>query len=282
MIAPQHYIDIEQYPLDQPDSHAYQALLSSIHAALNEDGCAVLKRFIREPRLPDLIQEADRAAPFAHNSRNRTNAYFSQDDESLPLDHPKRRFYERSNAFIPADNFGAQSALRAIYEWPDFFNFMRDALDEPKDRFFRYADPLADVIVNMAGEGNGFPWHFDTNNFTVTLCIQNADEGGAFEYAPNIRQGDENFDEVKAVLDETSDLVKTLHLEPGDLQIFKGRYSLHRVSPLSGSTPRYVGIYSFVEEPGMVGSPERTRQLYGKVLPIHLERAGERADRYLD
>ena len=28
----------------------------------------------------------------------------------------------------------------------------------------------------------------------------------------------------------------------------------------------------------MVGSPERTQQLYGRVLPIHLERAGHRAD----
>ena len=134
----------------------------------------------------------------------------------------------------------------------------------------------------MAGEGNGFPWHFDTNNFTVTLAIQNAESGGDFEYAPNIRKGDENFDAVREVLDGTSDLVKFLRLEPGDLQIFKGRYSLHRVAPLEGTTPRYVAIFSYVEEPGMVGSPERTRQLYGKVLPIHLERAGLRADTYLD
>jgi len=84
------------------------------------------------------------------------------------------------------------SVLRSIYEWQPFFEFMRIALDEPEDKFFRYADPLADVIVNMAGEGNGFPWHFDTNNFTVTLALQNADNGGDFEYAPNIRAGDEN------------------------------------------------------------------------------------------
>ena len=32
----------------------------------------------------------------------------------------------------------------------------------------------------------------------------------------------------------------------------------------------------------MVGSVERTRQLYGKTLPIHHEREGQRADAYLD
>jgi len=54
------------------------------------------------------------------------------------------------------------------------------------------------------------------------------------------------------------------------------------VTPLEGSRLRYVAIFSYVEEPGMVGQPERTRQLYGRVLPIHLERAGQRADALID
>ena len=66
------------------------------------------------------------------------------------------------------------------------------------------------------------------------------------------------------------------------MQIFRGRYSLHRVAPLQGNRPRYVAIFSYVEEPDMVGSPERVRQLYGRVLPIHLERAGLRADALMD
>ena len=140
--------------------------------------------------------------------------------------------------------------------------------------FYRYADPLADVIINTADEGEGFPWHFDTNNFTITLAIQMAEQGGMFEYAPNIRRDGEHFDDVKDVLDGHSDQVRSLVLEPGDLQLFKGRYSLHRVAPLKGKTRRYVAIFSHVEEPDMVGSPERTKQLYGRVLPIHLDRAG--------
>ena len=134
----------------------------------------------------------------------------------------------------------------------------------------------------MAEEGIGFPWHFDTNNFTITLAIQNSDEGGLFQYAPHIRRSGENFDAVQKVLDGTSVKVVSLALEPGDLQIFKGRYSLHRVSPLRGDRKRYVAIFSYVEELDMVGAPERTKQLYGRVLPIHLARAGRRADSYID
>ena len=273
-------IDLARYPIHQPESAACKAVLARVHADLDRDGCAVLKGFLTPEGIAAGVAEAEAAAPAAHRSFNRTNAYFTQPKPDLPESHPVNRFYDRSNAFIPADNFGPAGALRTVFDMAGFDAFMKAAFREEK--FYRYADPLADVIVNMAVEGPGFPWHFDTNNYTVTIALQNANGGGAFEYAPDIRRGAENFDEVAAVLDGTSDRVHVLHLEPGDLQLFKGRYSLHRVAPLEGDRPRYVAIFSYVEEPGMVGAPERVRQLYGKVLPIHLERAGLRADAYLD
>ncbi len=274
-------IDLARYPIDSPGA-ALDGVIARTSAALDHDGCAVLSGFLTDAGVRALVAEADAVAHLGHHSHSRTNAYFTGDDDSLPVDHPKRRFFDRSNAFVPADNFAPDGPLRRVHDHPGFDDFIRRCLGEPKDRFFRYADPLADVIVNTAGAGNGFPWHFDTNNFTVTLALQNAESGGAFEYAPMIRRDGENFEAVSQVLDGTSDRVVSLNLKPGDLQLFRGRYSLHRVAPLGGDRPRHVAILSYVEEPGMVGSPERTRQLYGRVLPIHLERAGLRADSYLD
>lgn len=272
-------IDLARYPIDQPGTRRNQ-LLAEIRSDLAADGCAVLKGFVTPQAVQLLRQEADLVSDKGHRSFNRTNPYFTADDPTLPEDDPRRAFYERSNNFISADNFKSSGPLRTIHDYPAFDPFIRDCLQA--EAFFRYADPLADVIINMAEEGEGFPWHFDTNNFTVTLAIQNAKRGGAFEYAPNIRSDGENFSEVRKVLDEESDKVVSLELEPGDLQLFMGRYSLHRVAPLRGSTPRYVAISSYVEEPDMVGAPERTKQLYGKVLPIHIERAGLRADAFID
>ncbi len=273
-------INYEALPLNAPTGANYAALVDRVRADLARDGCAVVKNTLTDAGRAALIAEADATAPFAHKSYNRTNAYFTKDDPSLPKHHPARQFFDRSNAFVPADNFAKSGPLRQIQDHPNFDAFIQACLQQ--DRFYRYADPLADVIINTAGAGSGFPWHFDTNNFTVTLAIQNAEHGGAFEYAPNIRADGENFEEVARVLNGTSDKVTQLHLEPGDLQLFKGRYSLHRVAPLSGQRQRYVAIFSYVEEPDMVATPERCKQLYGRVLPIHYERAGQRADDFID
>lgn len=272
-------IDYDRYPIAQAGA-ARDALLAKVRADLGRDGCAVIKQFLTPLGVEALAAEADGAADQGHRSFNRTNVYFTKDDPSLPADDPRRQFFDRSNAFVPADNFAKDGPLRTVHDSMGFDKFIKDCLQEKA--FYRYADPLADVIVNAADAGNGFPWHFDTNNFTVTIAIQNAEEGGAFEYAPRIREGDENFAEVARVLNGTSDNVKVLNLEPGDLQIFRGRYSLHRVAPLKGKRPRYVAIFSYVEQPDMVGAPERTMQLYGRTLPIHHARAGKRADAYLD
>ncbi|WP_108860400.1 hypothetical protein [Ruegeria sp. Alg231-54] len=276
-------VDLGRYPIDCPDSRAYERLIGDLRRELDQDGCAVLPGFIHPEGLAQLLKEADAVADQAHRSFNRTNAYFSKDDPRLDLNHPIRRFYDRSNAFVPADNFPKSGPLRRIYEFEGFLPFIRDGLDEPEDRFFRYDDPLADVIVNVVEEGQGFPWHFDTNNYTVTLAIQNGEAGGAFEYVPNLRSTeDENFSSVASVLDGNRALVRTLELQPGDLQILKGRYALHRVAPVQGARSRYVGIFSFVEAEGMCGGVERTRQLYGRVLPHHHQRVGLRKDQLLD
>ena len=279
-IIASEYVDLTKYPINEVGP-ARKALIKDSNLAIKDEGCVVLKGFIRQDRISELVAECDRVESRGHRNFTRTNPYFLSDREDLPLTHPLRRFYDRSNAFVPADNFGSESILRAIFDWPAFSPFVKEVLGE--ENFFPYADPLADVTVNLAEEGGGFPWHFDTNNYTVTLAIQNAEHGGDFEYSPMVRSlTDENYEVVEKVLDGDKDLIRTLKLEPGDLQIFKGRYSLHRVAPLAGLRKRYVAIFSYVAEPGMVSSPQRAKELYGRVLPIHLERAGLRADSLID
>ncbi len=272
-------INFSQYPINQ-NGIPRNELIQKTKKNLCDNGCAILKKFLTEGAIASIAKEAELASEKAHKSSSKSNVYFTKDDPKLPINDPRRRFFSRSNSFISGDNFASKGPLKSLQNLPCFDPFIRDCLGMKK--FYRYADPLASIVINMAEEGNGFPWHFDTNNFTVTIAIQNASSGGTFEYAPNIRKNDENYEEVSKVLDGNSTQVSSLNLEPGDLQLFKGRYSLHRVTPLKGSKKRFVAIFSYVEEPNMVGKPERTKELYGKVLPIHYEMSKVRNDRFVD
>ena len=272
-------IDLKKYPINKSNQQK-RKLLKQIHADLEKNGCAVLKNFLTTKAIKLITREANKVSHLGHRSFNKTNPYFTKDDISLPKDDPRRQFYKRSNNFISADNFSKKSTLRTIFDFPYFDSFIKYCVRE--ESFYRYADPLADVIINIAEEGNGFLWHFDTTDFTVTIAIQNAENGGEFEYVPKIRNKDENFEEVKKVLNGSSKKIISIELQPGDLQIFFGRNSIHRVAPLIGKKPRYVAIFSYVGEPGMIGSPERTKQLYGKTLPIHHSQSILRKDGLID
>lgn len=262
-------VRLARYPIDAPDSAACQALVARCRAQLEDSGCAVLSGFLSERGLAAMGAESATVAAAAHYSRQRANVYFSADDESLPGDHPRRLFMDRTSAFVPADAFPAASVIRRLYDWPALMPFLQACLGEAV--LHKYADPLADVILNVLRPGESFPWHFDTNEFSVSLMTQRSEGGGRFEFCPNLRDpDDENYAGVGAVLAGARGPVRALDIAPGDLQIFKGRFSLHRVTRVSGATPRYMAIYSYAREPGMVGRPARTRQLYGKVLPVHL------------
>ena len=66
---------------------------------------------------------------------------------------------------------------------------------------YHYADPLASLTINVNKPGDRFSWHYDTNEFTVTMLVQDCDQGGIFQYVPNIRnKDDECYDEVQKLL----------------------------------------------------------------------------------
>lgn len=138
------------------------------------------------------------------------------------------------------------------------------------------------MIVNVGKPGQQFNWHFDTNEFTITMLLKPADSGGHFEYIPELRSAqDECYDEVGNVLNGARDSVKRLELNAGDLQFFLGRFSLHQVTENLGNSDRLLLIMSFSEQPGMVGSMARVKSLYGKVTDVHAQTM-MRADGLID
>ena len=135
---------------------------------------------------------------------------------------------------------------------------------------------IACAPISVMTAGQTFPWHFDENDVTLTLMLQPAATGGIFEFCPSMRSAtDENVAAVNAVLDGDRSAVRVSALESGDLQIFHGQNSLHRVTAVGAeSSPRYLFAPAWNDQPGLVNTVERSTTSYGRALEVHHARAG--------
>ena len=280
----ENLIDLKNYPIHQPDSAEYLEIVKSVRLDLAEDGCAVLSNFLSVEGLDTITNEAEERKSQAYYAESKLcNVYLANGNPNEAEDHPQNIFMERTNGFITADLLGKGTYSHMLYHWQPLREFLTICLS--KKKLYIYEDPVSNMIVNLCKPGQTFNWHFDTNEFTITFLLKGAESGGYFEYVPNLRtKSDECFDEVKKILNGDRSRVKRLNLNAGDLQFFLGRFSLHRVTHNTGSTDRLLLIQSFTEMPGIIGNPQRVKDLYGKTTKDHKDKVGDRArsDQLLD
>lgn len=262
-------IDMERYPLDQPNSDVLQRVIAQARAGLEKDGCARLSQFIRPMAHDALAQETTALSPLALHSSEEYTPYGTGPDDSFPHDHPRRRMHRTTSGSVTRDLIPIGGLIQQIYCNPHLIAFIAACLSA--DEVYPFADPMRGLIINSMDEGNALGWHFDANEFIVSLMTRRADTGGMFEYCPGIRTpGHENFDDVQGVLDGKPDMVKKLDLQVGDLQLFKGRYSLHRVNRIEKGT-RHTAIFGYARQPGFIGSVASTIKVYGRVMQEHID-----------
>ena len=275
-------VDLEKYPIQDLRSQKIKELISKCKDELDQFSCSTIPNFILPQSLEVMNEELKNKIDKVYMSNKSINSYLhSKDDPSLPKNHPKRIFMERDNGYLNSDLFEKNSEMKFLYEQEELLKFVSACLCVYP--IYRWADPLACHAYNVMKPNGLLPWHFDSCEFTLSLMIQKPEKGGIFEYCPFIREpGNENFDEVKKVLDGDRTRVRQLKLEPGDLQIFKGRFTLHRVTKVEGKKPRYLCIPAYVLDPWRVNTPEHSEAIYGKVLPIHIERNKPRSDGLTD
>ena len=179
-----YFIDLKNFPINEPKSSKYQKIIKEAQEALEFDGCYVLPSIVNKEAINDMREESTKIESLAHYTSNKVNVYFSKDDPTYPEDHPRRFFMERSNGFVPGDKFPENSLIKDLYYSEELKNFIADCLGM---QIYHYADPLASLTMNVNKPGDRFSWHYDTNEFTVTMLVQDCDEGGVFQYVPNIR-----------------------------------------------------------------------------------------------
>lgn len=232
-------IDLEKYPINDLENPITQRLINDCRERLNHDGCSMIKDFVTQKSLDRMQVEAERLYDQTFWSKGSHTPYFTKDDPAFPEGHPKRFFQERSSGYINSDILETDSDLRAIYASETVTRFIGKCLDVAP--LYIWADPLGCNPYSVMDTENYFPWHFDGNEFTVSILVQESQSGGVFEYVTDLRNpDDENFEEVEKVLNDNREGVKVLDLRPGDMQIFKGRFSMHRVTKITGEQRRII------------------------------------------
>ena len=275
-------VNLNKYPIGDLDSPKIKRIIENCRTELERDSCSVIPNFILPNSLDVMRKELEQQLDEVYMSKESVNAYlYSKDDPTLPKDHPKRIFMKRFNGYLNSDCFLENSEIKFLYKSEELLKFISACL--AISPIYRWADPLACHAYNVMETDGILPWHFDSCEFTLSLMIQKPEKGGIFEYCPNIREpGHEKFNDVKKVLDGDRSRVRQLDLNPGDLQIFKGRFTLHRVTKIIGQTSRYMCIPAYVLDPWRVNTPEHSKAIYGRVLPIHFERNKIRSDGLTD
>ena len=275
------FLDLERFPIHDLTSKKRAALVADCRKDLEKWGCAHVPDFITPSAIQKMKEEAFRIMVGARRAHAWVNPYLTKEDTSLPEDHPKRFFEERTSSFINSDLLEADSILRMIYDSDVMVHFVSDCLNVGP--IYRWAEPLGRNPYSVMKGGDYFPWHFDGNDFTISILVNESEEGGDFEYVPDIRSANnECFDDVGAVLQGAREKVRVLSLKTGDLQIFKGRYSMHRVTTTQGESPRIIALPTYVTNPYLVNRPHHAEAFYGRSMAIHHERNLERVDNLTD
>ena len=256
-------VDLNRYPIHALDQPAGEALVDKYQRALRDEGMCQLPEFLTPPAVTRLVEQSRPLEHLAYFGLTEATPYFTEHDASLPDDHPRNIRTPRELGLVAADQIPRDGGLHQLYECDELRRFLAALLE--KKALYRLADPYQKVSLTVMPQGQGHNWHFDDADFTITLMLQKPKQGGEFECVPKLRTPtDENYIGVQSVLQGARDQVRVVRFQPGALMVFRGRYALHRVSPVRGDLIRLVAILTYSTEQNWMGTPKTNELVFGQ------------------
>lgn len=229
----------------------------------DQEGVLVLPDFIGIAALEAMVQEAQSLEPLAYHNSLLGTAYLQPPDLNFPEDHPKRKQFSTALAVLAYDQIPPDSAIRSLYHCAEFTKALEKVTGFSK--LFEYQCPLGKINIAVMREGDHLRWHFDQSEFVVSVVLQQAEEGGEFEYVPNTRDTNSpNYEGVSKILEGDRSDVKSLLMPPGSLVLFRGMNTLHRVSTIHGSRSRLVALLGYVLDPQATSTDHLRMIRYGR------------------
>ncbi|EIK95510.1 hypothetical protein PMM47T1_17030 [Pseudomonas sp. M47T1] len=256
-------IDLARYPLDRMGSPGWLELVEQSRTALRQHGMFNLEGFIHAGTVSQAAAQIKPTMDSQSHTHARThNIYFKPHIDDLPADHPALRAVQTVSHTLCADQLQG-SLVSQVYEYPPLVAFLAAVMEKPELHVM--ADPLARVNVMSYRHGETLNWHFDRSEFTTTLMLQAPAQGGEFQYRSDLRSAENpNYAGVAELLEGRDPQVQTLTLRAGTLNVFRGKHTAHRVTPVAGERERMVAVFSYYEKPGVLFSAEEQQGFYGR------------------
>ena len=264
--APADLIDTTRYPLD--DAETRERLIERCRADVARDGNVMLPGFVRPDAVARMVAEVRASRTHAYRRDVMAGVYpGTQPAPELPPTHPRNRRHPSKMFGLAADVMDTEGAIARLYCWEGMPRLVADIMQIPA--LYRVADPMLCCNVTILGPGDQHAWHFDSNDFVVSLLLQRVESGGRFEFAPYVRGPErENYEEMTRILDGTPGTTQVIDLQPGTLAIFCGKYSVHRVTEVASSGERFIALFSYDRRPDMQFSERSRLSTFGRAQPF--------------
>lgn len=258
----ENLVDLARYPLLRADER--QAFIAKCREQLAAESCVALPGFVPDEVARRMAAEAAGVVPLAHRRERMLSAYaISPAGEDVGPDHPTKQLFAFRQHVVATDLLPQNGLIMALYRQDALATLIADILEQAP--LYRTADELLSCTVTSMGDGDEHGWHFDSNDFVISLLLQAPERGGAFEFAPYIRgEADENFEVVSEVMRGDSNRVRVKPVDVGTLMIFCGRRALHRVSRVKGQRSRLIALFCYDRRPDMQFSDSARSRAVGR------------------
>ena len=260
-------INTKKYPIIDRHSANYAKLVKAKQEEFADTGVCLFSDFLLPDVTTKMCQEVLEIVEQAHECHEIHNCFLSRVDSQTSPDEVRSIAQTTSLGVIGFDQLTEDGSLVLLYQNDKIRNFLGDILGFRE--FYRLADPIGAMTVNVMNSGHSHGWHFDEALFTVSVMLQSATGGGEFEYLSGVKNEQRTNDtKLQDVLNGDNKGVRTIPIVPGSLLLFGGKHMLHRVTEVSGDATRLITTLCYRDKPGITNSPEVRQMFYGRKEPL--------------
>lgn len=256
----QHILDLDRYPLDRPGTPEWQAMVDSARADLARDGMFNLPGLMRPTAIAGAISElTPRFETEAFTHARKHNIYFRKEVDGLAPDHPALALRETKSHTLCADQIGG--VVRALYDWPHFATFLAASMG--KDRLHHGRQTRRRERHDLP-RGRGAELAFRPLGIHHHAAVATPTKAAPSNTAPTCAAIPIPITMASPACCKAEPELQSITLVPGTLNVFRGKNTAHRVTPVQGNTNRIITVFSFFDRPGVVFTPEEQIGFYGR------------------